>query len=68
MNLNTRRGFLAGAAASVLPLRAAAKKPNIIWMMADDMGYGDVGCNGQKWIQTPNIDKLATQGLRFTDA
>ena len=36
-------------------------------MMADDMGYGDVGCYGQKYIRTPNVDRLATEGLRFTD-
>ncbi|MCC6294227.1 MAG: sulfatase-like hydrolase/transferase, partial [Bryobacterales bacterium] len=68
MNPITRRELLAGAAASVLPLHGAAKKPNVIWMMADDMGYGDLGCYGQKSIKTPNIDKLATQGTRFTDA
>jgi arylsulfatase A-like enzyme len=37
-------------------------------MMADDLGYGDVGFNGQKSIQTPNVDRLASQGLKFTDA
>ncbi|MHC4433702.1 MAG: sulfatase-like hydrolase/transferase, partial [Planctomycetota bacterium] len=41
--------------------------PNIIFIMADDMGYGDLGCYGQKHIQTPNIDKLAEDGTRFTD-
>jgi arylsulfatase A len=68
MNSLSRRELLAGAAASVLPLRGAARKTNIIWMMADDMGYGDLGCYGQKSIKTPNIDRLATQGTRFTDA
>lgn len=68
MNSISRRELLAGAAASVFPLRGAARKPNIIWMMADDMGYGDLGCYGQKSIKTPNIDRLATQGTRFTDA
>ena len=43
-------------------------KPNIIFIMADDLGYGDLGCYGQKLIQTPNIDKLAREGLRFTQA
>ena len=42
-------------------------KPNIIFIMADDLGYGDLGCYGQTKIQTPNIDKLATQGMLFTD-
>jgi len=41
-------------------------RPNIIFIMADDMGYGDLGCYGQKRIKTPNIDKLAEEGTRFT--
>lgn len=44
----------------------AADKPNIIYIMADDLGYGDIGCFGQKKILTPSIDKLAAQGTRFT--
>lgn len=44
------------------------RKPNIIFIMADDLGYGDLGCYGQKNIQTPNIDDLAKTGLRFTQA
>jgi arylsulfatase A-like enzyme/predicted neuraminidase len=43
-------------------------KPNIIFLMADDLGYGDPGCYGGKTIATPNIDRLARQGLRFTQA
>ena len=43
-------------------------KPNIIYIMADDLGYGHLGCYGQKLIQTPNIDKLAEEGMRFTNA
>lgn len=46
----------------------APRRPNIIWIMADDMGYGDPGCYGQAHIQTPHIDRLAAQGLRFTSA
>jgi len=45
----------------------ANKKPNIILIMADDLGYGDLSCYGAKTIQTPNIDSLAINGLRFTD-
>src|SRR5678816_776367 len=41
-------------------------KPNIIFIFADDLGYGDVGCYGQQKIETPNIDKLAQKGMRFT--
>jgi arylsulfatase A-like enzyme len=44
-----------------------SKRPNIIFIMADDLGYGDLGCYGQKQIRTPNIDLLATEGTRFTD-
>ena len=43
------------------------RKPNIILIVADDMGYGDCGCYGAKTIDTPHIDALATAGLRFTD-
>ncbi len=41
-------------------------RPNIIFIMADDLGYGDLGCYGQKMIQTPRIDRLAAHGMRFT--
>ena len=44
----------------------AAKKPNIVLIVADDLGYADVGCYGQKKIRTPSIDRLARQGVRFT--
>ncbi len=45
----------------------AARLPNIIYIMTDDLGYGDLGCYGQKVIQTPNLDRLAAEGMRFTD-
>ena len=45
----------------------AGPGPNIIFVMADDLGYGDLGCYGQKMIQTPHIDRLAAEGMRFTD-
>jgi len=44
------------------------ERPNIIFIMADDLGYGDLGCYGQKKILTPNIDKLAFEGMLFTQA
>lgn len=44
----------------------AAERPNLIWIMADDLGYGDLGCYGQKVIQTPELDRMAKEGLRFT--
>ncbi|WP_316811352.1 arylsulfatase [Pedobacter heparinus] len=45
---------------------SAQQKPNVIFILADDMGYGDLGCYGQQLIETPNIDKLAANGIRFT--
>lgn len=42
-------------------------KPNILLLLADDLGYGEVGCYGQKLIRTPELDRLAEQGMRFTD-
>ncbi len=47
---------------------AAADSPNIVLIYADDLGYGDVGCYGATRVRTPNIDRLAREGLRFTDA
>ncbi len=44
----------------------AAERPNIIFFLADDMGYGDIGCNGGTFVPTPNIDALARDGVRFT--
>ena len=47
---------------------AAAAKPNIVIVFVDDMGYGDIGVFGAKGYTTPNIDRLAHEGMRFTDA
>ena len=46
----------------------AADKPNIIFILSDDLAQGDLGCYGQKLIQTPNIDRMAAEGMRFTQA
>ncbi len=46
--------------------RKAAKTPNIIYILADDLGYGDLSCYGQRYFTTPNIDAMAAQGMRFT--
>lgn len=79
----SRRHFLAGSAAAavglaalpqaVQPARAATAAgaegpPNLVVILADDLGYGDLGAYGQKLITTPRIDRLAAEGLRFTDA
>ena len=42
------------------------KKPNVVFILADDLGYGDLSCYGQEKFETPNIDKLAQSGMRFT--
>lgn len=46
---------------------AETKKTNIIFIFADDLGYADLGCYGSKLNRTPNLDKLANEGVRFTD-
>jgi arylsulfatase A-like enzyme len=45
---------------------AETRRPNLIWIMADDLGYGELGCYGQKIILTPRIDRMAAEGMRFT--
>ena len=45
----------------------AVERPNLIYMMVDDLGYGDLGCFGQQMIRTPNLDQLAREGMRLTD-
>src|SRR5215469_6512428 len=47
---------------------SSTRKPNIVLILSDDVGYGDLGCYGASGVHTPNIDKLSKQGLRFTDA
>ncbi|HDZ69121.1 MAG TPA: twin-arginine translocation signal domain-containing protein [Phycisphaerales bacterium] len=51
-----------------LKSRIGAKRPNIIFIMADDLGYGDLSCYGATKVSTPNIDRIAEEGMRFTDA
>lgn len=58
--------LLFGAAPFHFPLAQKAQSPNVIFILADDLGYGDLGSYGQKLIQTPNLDKLAREGQRFT--
>jgi arylsulfatase A-like enzyme len=50
------------------PPAAAAAPPNVVFILADDLGYSDLACYGSKYYETPNLDKLAKQGVRFTDA
>jgi len=74
MNQGTsRRSFLKsigaiGLYAGLASCAGSVKtKPNIIFILADDLGYGDLGCYGQQQVQTPNLDRMALQGMRFTD-
>ena len=75
--MNTNKLLKCGLGLTVLggaamPAQAANeandKKPNVIFIVADDLGFGDIGCNGEKTVNTPNVDALANAGLRFTDA
>jgi len=58
---------LVSGCASLAPKGSSRRKPNIIFILADDLGYGDLGCYGQQAIRTPNIDKMAAEGMIFTD-
>ncbi len=50
----------------VVTASQAADRPNMIFIMADDLGYGDVGCFGQQVIQTPRLDQMAAEGMKFS--
>ncbi|HKO42203.1 MAG TPA: sulfatase-like hydrolase/transferase [Pyrinomonadaceae bacterium] len=67
-----RREFIGSAvAATVLPkinFSQTRRRPNILFILADDLGYGDLSCYGRPDYQTPNLDRLATQGVRFVNA
>jgi len=76
VNIKSRRYFLkalsAGATLTSLPFLSCSRsskmeKPNFIIIFTDDQGYGDLGCYGAKGFQTPNLDRMAEQGVRFTN-
>ena len=56
-----------GCCGSCSPL-LAAEQPNLVFFLADDLGWADLGCYGSTFYETPNLDRLAKQGMRFTDA
>ena len=58
--------LVVGQAAPPVAMAQEVTQPNIVFVLADDLGYGELGCYGQKKIRTPHIDSLAIQGMRFT--
>ena len=65
--MNTRK-LLYGLSMAPVLASAQGEKPNIIFILCDDMGWGDLACYGQQYISTPNIDRLASQGMQFMQA
>ena len=59
--------LLIASAAFSADTTAEKKKPNFVIILADDLGYGDLGCYGHPSIRTPNLDRMAAEGVRFTD-
>ncbi len=62
------RWLVLGLLGLLISGNAAARQPNIVLILADDLGYGELGCYGQTKIQTPNLDRLAQNGIRFSQA
>src|SRR5512146_635206 len=70
MNKQKLTLLLAATLAILVNLPAAVraeKLPNLVIILADDMGYGDLGCYGHPSMRTPNLDRMAAEGMRFTD-
>jgi len=65
--LLTAAAWLVATAVAAPSQAAAAERPNFLVILCDDLGYGDLGCYGHPAIKTPNLDKLASEGMRFTE-
>jgi arylsulfatase A-like enzyme len=63
-----RHSLLIAAVLALPALGFAAERPNVVFILADDLGWADLGCYGSTFYQTPNLDRLAKEGTRFTDA
>ncbi len=63
-----RKQLLGGLLASVAAPLSAQQLPNVVVIVADDLGYGDLSCYGATRVSTPNVDRLAASGIRFTNA
>jgi hypothetical protein len=64
-----KANFILGITAlSAMPAlgQTASSRPNIVYILMDDLGFGDIGCYGQEKIETPHIDQLRQEGMRFT--
>ena len=70
--MNNKTIWLTGVGLVCLPTllwaKQNAQQPNILFILCDDMGYGDLACYGQPFIHTPHIDQMAKEGMRFTQA
>src|SRR5947209_12319783 len=63
------RSTIIAVALGLLPASLfAADRPNVVLIVADDLGWADLGCYGSRYHKTPHLDRLASQGVRFTDA
>src|SRR5437762_2108655 len=65
--MTSRRTFLSGSAPLVLASRSP-RRPNVVFLLTDDQGYGDLACHGNPSIHTPNLDRLHGRSVRFTNS